>query len=93
MTITPDTKDWTWVLEQPCPECGFDPQDYPRDALAAKVRENARQWAAVLAGEHLEVRPSEDVWSPLEYGCHAVSYTHLDVYKRQAQDYESRQRH
>ena len=23
--ITPDTKDWTWVLERPCPECGFDP--------------------------------------------------------------------
>jgi hypothetical protein len=76
VTITPDTKDWTWVLEQPCPECGFDPQDYPRDALAAKVRENARQWAAVLAGEHLEVRPSEDVWSPLEYGCHV-----RDVYR------------
>jgi hypothetical protein len=23
--ITPDTKDWTWVLERACPECGFDP--------------------------------------------------------------------
>ena len=22
--IEPDTKDWTWVLERPCPECGFD---------------------------------------------------------------------
>ena len=22
--ITPDDKDWTWVLERPCPECGFD---------------------------------------------------------------------
>ena len=21
--ITPDVKDWTWVLEQRCPECGF----------------------------------------------------------------------
>lgn len=20
--IVPDTKDWTWVLERPCPECG-----------------------------------------------------------------------
>lgn len=19
-----DDKDWTWVLERPCPECGFD---------------------------------------------------------------------
>ena len=24
MSITPDTKDWTWVLERPCPECGFE---------------------------------------------------------------------
>lgn len=22
--IVPDDKDWTWVLERPCPECGFD---------------------------------------------------------------------
>ena len=22
--IVPDGKDWTWVLERPCPECGFD---------------------------------------------------------------------
>ena len=21
--IVPDDKDWTWVLETPCPECGF----------------------------------------------------------------------
>jgi len=20
--IEPDTKDWTWVLQRPCPECG-----------------------------------------------------------------------
>ncbi len=76
MPITPDAKDWTWVLEQPCPECGFDVKDYPRDALAAAVRENARQWAAVLAGDHLAERPRDDVWSPLEYGCHV-----RDVYR------------
>jgi hypothetical protein len=23
MPITPDTKDWTWVVEERCPECGF----------------------------------------------------------------------
>ena len=23
-----DTKDWTWVLEQRCPECGFDAADF-----------------------------------------------------------------
>lgn len=24
MPITPDTKNWTWVTERACPECGFD---------------------------------------------------------------------
>lgn len=24
MAIEPDTKDWTWVLDRPCPECGFE---------------------------------------------------------------------
>ena len=27
--IAPDTKDWTWVLQRPCPDCGFDAEDYP----------------------------------------------------------------
>ena len=22
--VEPDTKDWTWVLDQPCAECGYD---------------------------------------------------------------------
>ena len=22
--IVPDTKDWTWTLQRPCPDCGFD---------------------------------------------------------------------
>ena len=24
LAFLPDTKDWTWVLSEPCPECGFD---------------------------------------------------------------------
>jgi hypothetical protein len=24
VTILPDTKDWTWVLDRPCPECDYD---------------------------------------------------------------------
>ncbi|PVY29285.1 hypothetical protein C7458_10631 [Williamsia muralis] len=27
MAIVPDTKNWTWVLERPCPDCGFDPSE------------------------------------------------------------------
>ena len=68
--ITPDTKDWTWVLARPCPECGFDAATYPRESYAKNVRENAAAWTVVLAGANLSVRPNDDTWSVLEYGCH-----------------------
>lgn len=71
MTITPDTKDWTWVLERPCPDCGFDTQAFPRDRLPRLLMDNAEQWRELLAGPgDLRSRPRPDVWSPLEYGCH-----------------------
>jgi hypothetical protein len=68
--ITPDTKDWTWVLERACPECGFDTRLVaPRD-LAEVVRANAAAWQAVLLRPDVDARPSPGVWSPLEYACH-----------------------
>jgi hypothetical protein len=68
--ITPDTKDWTWVLDRPCPQCGFDASGYDPSSVSAALRENAAAWAAVLARPDVRVRPSEDRWSPLEYACH-----------------------
>lgn len=76
MPITPDTKDWTWVLERPCPQCGFDAKDYPRQSIAQTVRDNAAAWTVVLAGAQVRTRAREDVWSVLEYGCHV-----RDVYR------------
>jgi hypothetical protein len=32
--IVPDDKDWTWVLERPCPECGFDASAVPPASVA-----------------------------------------------------------
>ncbi len=69
-TIVPDTKDWTWVLERPCPECGFAAADIPVDGLGPAIRENAAAWAAVLQRAESRVRPRGDRWSPLEYACH-----------------------
>ena len=70
MAILPETKDWTWVLEQPCPECGFD--DSPADALdmAGRVRENAAAWRALLGHPAVRTRPDTSTWSCLEYACH-----------------------
>ena len=37
MTITPDAKDWTWVLERPCPECGLDTSSFTREQIPAML--------------------------------------------------------
>jgi hypothetical protein len=68
--ITPDTKDWTWVLERPCPECGFDARAFDRELVGAMILTNAAAWQRVLRGRAVELRPADEVWSPLEYACH-----------------------
>ncbi|MQS12427.1 DinB family protein [Streptomyces kaniharaensis] len=70
--IVPDSKDWTWVLERACPDCGLDTPSVVREDVAAMVRANAASWLAVLAGDEdgLRRRPSPEVWSGLEYACH-----------------------
>ena len=71
MPIAPDTKDWTWVLQRRCPECGFDARAFPREQVGRMVRANAAAWEDVLARDDgLTTRPSDDRWSALEYACH-----------------------
>ncbi|MEV6108865.1 DinB family protein [Streptomyces sp. NPDC051940] len=70
--ITPDTKDWTWVLDRPCPECGYHGAAVGHDDVAGLLRRSAAAWREVLAGDPaaLRTRPREDTWSPLEYAAH-----------------------
>ncbi|MEV4614001.1 DinB family protein [Kitasatospora sp. NPDC049258] len=70
--ITPDTKDWTWVLERACADCGLDTPAVALEAVAGMVRANATAWVGLLAGDPagLRRRPAPDVWSALEYACH-----------------------
>jgi hypothetical protein len=70
MTIEPDTKDWTWVLERPCPECGFDASALDVERVGAMIRDNAVAWRGVLRRADVRARPAPTVWSPLEYACH-----------------------
>jgi DinB superfamily len=70
MPITPDVKDWTWVLDRPCPDCGFDASAFSRDDVASMIRDSAISWQAVLARANVASRANENMWSPLEYGCH-----------------------
>ena len=68
--IEPDDKDWTWVLQQACDDCGFDARTVAGRQVAAGLRANAARWPMVLERADVRTRPAPQVWSPLEYGCH-----------------------
>lgn len=70
MPIVPDDKNWTWVIEQLCTDCGYDGSTVDVSRMADHVRDNAARWPALLAHPHARLRPTDDQWSALEYGCH-----------------------
>lgn len=70
MAIEPDTKNWTWVVERRCAECGFDPTTTAFRQIPPALRAQARRWASVLSQPNARIRPDDATWSPLEYGCH-----------------------
>ena len=76
MTIEPETKNWTWVLERECEECGFDTRAFPPDQIGPLSRKVAQPWPGLLAHPLVRERPRDDCWSALEYGCHV-----RDVFK------------
>jgi hypothetical protein len=71
VSITPDTKDWTWVLGVRCGECGLDTRRVEAADVPVVVRRAASVIADVLAdGDAARRRPQPGLWSPLEYACH-----------------------
>ena len=68
--IEPDTKDWTWVIARPCPECGFDGSALGHDEVADLSGPTPRNGRAGSTPAGVGVRPRPSVWSPLEYACH-----------------------
>ena len=78
MTITPDDKDWTWVLDQACGECGFDSTSVAPVDVPGLLRANAERWRRLLdqPAAELRARPAPEVWSPLEYACHVRDTCH-----------------
>jgi len=70
MGIEPETKDWTWVLERPCPECGQNVSQLDIAQCAQILRELAPQWRTEIAQPQVALRPNDHTWSRLEYGAH-----------------------
>jgi hypothetical protein len=68
--IPPDSKDWTWVLGERCPECGFVAADVTIEQVGPAVRAGIPRWTQALVRPDARVRPDETTWSTLEYGAH-----------------------
>ena len=74
--IAPDTKDWTWVLQRPCPECGLAAADVRPGDVPELLRQAALDLLEPLRQPDASRRPAPTTWSPLEYACHV-----RDVYR------------
>jgi hypothetical protein len=70
MPIIPDIKDWTWVLQRPCPECGFDASAATPSTAPGIVESMLPRWRAALRRPDVAERPDANTWSALEYACH-----------------------
>jgi hypothetical protein len=79
--IVPDDKNWTWVLERACAECGFDPAAHPRERIGAEIRGLAPAYDGLLGRDRVSERPAPQVWSALEYGCHVRDVFELFLYR------------
>jgi len=70
MAIEPDTKDWTWVLERTCPQCGVEAAAHSPATVPDVLRDAVVRWEAVLRRPDVARRPDDSTWSPLEYAAH-----------------------
>jgi hypothetical protein len=68
--ITPDEKNWTWVLERQCGDCGFDASTFELIQTTEALRDQVVRWTSVLERSDVQARPRPNMWSPLEYSCH-----------------------
>jgi hypothetical protein len=75
-----------------CDECGFDYDSLPRGALSGRIVELAGEVAQALRALDdgaARRRPTEVVWSPLEYACHVrdvLLFQDRRVQQAQAED-------
>ncbi|REE04512.1 DinB family protein [Citricoccus muralis] len=63
-----DDRDWTFVITDGCPDCGFQP--LPPAELADVFVKRSTRWRDVLSRTDAAQRPAPTVWSRLEYAGH-----------------------
>ncbi|WP_354002635.1 DinB family protein [Ruania halotolerans] len=68
--ITPDTKDWTWVVDRRCPDCGAEVGVLDLTQIPGALRTQLEVWPVVLQRTEVAERPAPQTWSTLEYAAH-----------------------
>lgn len=63
-----DGRDWTFVIDGRCPECGYEP--HPPEDTTRRLRATLALWKEALAAPDAGVRPHPKRWSAREYACH-----------------------
>jgi hypothetical protein len=81
MAIEPDSKDWTWVLERPCLECGYDGALVAAADVPGRIRATVPVFRRALAAPDAATRARDDRWSTLEYACHVRDVHRLYTYR------------
>ena len=66
--IPRETKDWSFVADMGCSECGYLPHSGPE--TGSRLRHTATAWKELLSHPQASRRPVPQVWSPLEYAAH-----------------------
>lgn len=81
MPIIPDDKNWTWVLERACLDCGFDASTFDPSTAAAAIDANVAEWEQLLRNPRAGDRPDDHTWSAGEYACHVRDVFRLYLYR------------
>ena len=81
MPIVPDDKNWTWVLQRACPDCGFDAASFDPTTIGTAIAATVADFRELLQNPHAAQRPDEHTWSAVEYGCHVRDVYRLYLYR------------
>ena len=81
MPIVPDDKNWTWVLERACPECGCVGALCRSTAAPGAPPATGVVGARARAPPRGRARPNDHTWSGLEYACHVRDVFRLYLYR------------
>src|SRR5690625_7636212 len=80
--VPPETKDWTWVLHERCPQCSLEAGVLTLAEIPAVIRAQVQVRPVLLLRGDVRDRPEPQGWSPLEYAAHTRDVLRLFTDRR-----------